>query len=113
MKKVLGRSDDILIIKGVNVFPSQIEAILLEVEGVEPRYQIIADRVEGVDTLEIKVEMNEGVFSDEIKILQNISSKIERKLRDVVGVSAKVKLVAPESLQPQEGKTAKVIDRRK
>lgn len=113
MKKVFGRSDDILIIKGVNVFPSQIEAILLEVEGVEPRYQIIADRVEGVDTLEIKVEMNEGVFSDEIKILQNISSKIERKLREVVGVSAKVKLVAPESLQPQEGKTSKVIDRRK
>ncbi|MBM4330298.1 MAG: phenylacetate--CoA ligase [Deltaproteobacteria bacterium] len=113
IKKVLGRSDDILIIKGVNVFPSQIEAILLEVEGVEPRYQIIADRFDGVDILEVKVEVNEGVFSDEIKILQNISAKIERKIREIIGVSAKVKLVAPESLQPPEGKAPKVIDRRK
>ena len=113
MKKVLGRSDDIIIIKGVNVFPSQVESILLEVEGVEPRYQILIDRVEGVDTLEVKVEVNERFFSDEIKILQNISSKIERKIREIIGVTAKVKLVAPESLQPKEGKALKVIDRRK
>jgi len=113
MKKVLGRSDDIIIIKGVNVFPSQVESILMEVEGVEPRYQMIADRIEGVDTLEIKVEVNEKVFSDEIKNLQNIASRVERKLREIVGVSAKVKLVAPESLKPSEGKTQKVIDRRK
>lgn len=113
MKKVLGRSDDIIIIKGVNVFPSQVESILMEVEGVEPRYQIMLDRVEGVDTLEVKVEVNERFFSDEIKILQNISSKIERKIREIIGVTAKVKLVAPESLQPKEGKALKVIDRRK
>ena len=113
MKKVLGRSDDIIIIKGVNVFPSQVESILMEVEGVEPRYQIIADRVEGVDTLEIKVEVNERFFSDEIKILQGISSQIERKIREIIGISAKVKLVAPEILQPIEGKPSKVIDRRK
>ncbi|MDH4266377.1 MAG: phenylacetate--CoA ligase [Deltaproteobacteria bacterium] len=113
MKKVLGRSDDIIIVKGVNVFPSQVESILMEVEGVEPRYQIIADRVEGVDTLEIKVEVNERFFSDEIKILQGISAQIERKVREIIGVSAKVKLVAPESLQPIEGKASKVIDRRK
>jgi phenylacetate-CoA ligase len=113
MKKVLGRSDDIIIIKGVNVFPSQVESILLEVEGVEPHYQIIAERIEGVDTLEIKVEVNEKVFSDEIKNLQNISSQLERKLREIVGVSAKVKLVAPESLRSQNGRTLKVIDRRK
>ncbi len=113
MKKVLGRSDDILIIKGVNVFPSQVESILMEVEGVEPRYQIIADRVEEMDTLEVKVEVNERVFSDEIKNLQNISSKIERHLREIVGVSAKVKLVAPESLGPLGGRVPKVIDRRK
>jgi phenylacetate-CoA ligase len=113
MKKVLGRSDDIIIIKGVNVFPSQVESILLEVEGVEPRYQMIADRVEGVDTLELKVEVNEKVFSDEIKNLQNISTQIEMKLRESVGVSAKVKLVAPESLQPVDGRAVKVIDRRK
>jgi phenylacetate-CoA ligase len=113
MKKVLGRSDDIIIIKGVNVFPSQVESILMEMEGVEPRYQIIADRVEGVDTLEVKVEMNERVFSDEIKNLQNIALQVERKLREIVGVSVRVKLVAPESLKPAEGKALKVIDRRK
>jgi phenylacetate-CoA ligase len=113
MKKVLGRSDDIIVIKGVKVFPSQVESILLEVEGVEPRYQILVEQVEGADTLELKVEVNERVFSDEIKNLQNISAQIERKLREVVGVSAKVKLVAPESLQPANGKLVKVIDRRK
>ena len=113
MKKVLGRSDDIIVIKGVKVFPSQVESILLEVEGVEPRYQILVEKVEGADTMELHVEVNEKVFSDEIKNLQNISLQIERKLRETVGVSAKVKLVAPESLQPVDGRVAKVIDRRK
>jgi phenylacetate-CoA ligase len=113
MKKVLGRSDDIIVIKGIKVFPSQVEAILLEVEGVEPRFQILVEQVEGADSLELKVEVNERVFSDEIKNLQNISAQIERKLREIVGISAKVKLVAPESLQPVEGKMVKVIDRRK
>jgi len=113
MKKVLGRSDDIIVIKGVKVFPSQVESILLEVEGVEPRYQILVEQVEGADTLELKVEVNERVFSDEIKNLQNISAQIDRKLREIVGISAKVKLVAPESLQPANGKLVKVIDRRK
>jgi phenylacetate-CoA ligase len=113
MKKVLGRSDDIIIIKGVNIFPSQVEAILMEVEGVEPRYQMIADRTEGVDTLEVKVEVNEKVFSDEIKNLQNIAGQIERKFRDIIGVSAKIKLVAPESLKLAEGISPKVVDRRK
>ena len=113
MKKVLGRSDDIIVIKGVKVFPSQVEAILMEVEGVEPRYQMIVDRTEGVDTLEVKVEVNEKVFSDEIKNLQNIAGQIERKFRDVIGISAKIKLVAPESLQLTEGMFPKVVDRRK
>lgn len=113
MKKVLGRSDDIIVIKGIKVFPSQVEAILLEMEGVEPRFQILVEQVEGADSLELKVEVNERVFSDEIKNLQNISVQIERKLREIVGISAKVKLVAPESLRPVEGKMVKVIDRRK
>ena len=113
MRKVLGRSDDIIVIKGVKVFPSQVESILLEVEGVEPRYQILVEQVEGADSMELKVEVNEKVFSDEIKNLQNISNQIERKLREIVGISAKVKLVAPESLQPTDGKMVKVIDRRK
>ena len=113
MRKVLGRSDDIIVIKGVKVFPSQVESILLEVEGVEPRYQILVEQIEGADSMELKVEVNEKVFSDEIKNLQNISAQIERKLREIVGISAKVKLVAPESLQPANGKMVKVIDRRK
>ena len=113
MKKVLGRSDDILIMKGIKIFPSQVEAILMEVEGVEPRYQLLADRVEGADSLELRVEVNEEVFSDEIKYLQNISLQIEKKLREIIGISAKIKLVAPESLRPADGKIQKVIDRRK
>lgn len=110
MKKVLGRSDDILIIKGVKIFPAHVESILRAVEGVEPRYQLIASRREGADRLEIQVEVTEGVFSDEIKILQAIAAQIEGRLRETVGLSAKVKLVAPESLP--EG-TPKVIDLRK
>lgn len=113
MKKVLGRSDDILVMKGIKIFPSQVEAILMDMEGVEPRYQMIADRIEGVDTLELKVEMNEAFFSDEIKNLQNIAAQIEHKLREIVGISAKVKLVAPGSLKSLDEKTQKVIDRRK
>jgi len=112
MKKVLGRTDDIVIIKGVKVFPSQVEAILMEMEGVEPHYQLIADRQEGIDTLEVRVEVNEKVFSDEIKNLQNIAAKIERRFREIIGVSAKVKLVAPESLQKGAEKIPKVVDRR-
>lgn len=110
MKKVLGRTDDIVIIKGVKVFPSQVEAILMEIEGVEPHYQLLADRQEGIDTLEVKVEVNEKVFSDEIKILQNISAQIERRFREIIGVSAKVKLVAPQSLRKGE---ERIVDRRK
>lgn len=113
MKKVLGRTDDIVIIKGVKVFPSQVEAILMEIEGVEPHYQLIADRQEGIDTLEVKVEVNEKVFSDEIKNLQNISGQIERRFREIIGVSAKVKLVAPESLRIGQEKMPKIVDRRK
>ncbi|HSR11357.1 MAG TPA: phenylacetate--CoA ligase [Thermodesulfobacteriota bacterium] len=112
MEKVLGRSDDIIVIKGVKVFPSQVEAILMEMEGVEPRYQILVDRVEGADTMELKVEVNEKVFSDEIKNLQTIASRIERRLREVVGVSSTVRLVAPESLPGKNGKAQKVIDKR-
>ncbi len=113
MKKVLRRSDDILFIKGIKVFPAQVEAILAEAEGVEPHYQLIADRIEGADSLELKVEVTEEVFSDEIKSLQNIAAKIEGRLREIVGVSAKVKLVAPESLRSANGKIQKVVDRRR
>ena len=85
----------------------------MEAEGVEPHYQLIADRIEGADSLELKVEVTEEVFSDEIKSLQNIAAKIEGRLREIIGVSAKVKLVAPESLRSANGKIQKVVDRRK
>jgi len=113
MARVSGRSDDMLIIRGVNVFPSQIESVLLEIEGVEPHYQIMVDRDGALDMLEIDVEVNEAVFSDEIKNLQNLEKRIEHDIKDILGVSAKVKLVEPKTIKRSEGKAVRVIDKRK
>jgi phenylacetate-CoA ligase len=113
MERVSGRSDDMLIIRGVNVFPSQIESVLMNIKGVEPHYQLIVDRQGTLDTLEVQVEVHEKVFSDEIKNLQSLSRKIEKDIKDLLGVNAAVKLVAPKSLQRSEGKAQRVIDRRK
>ncbi len=113
MEKVTGRSDDMLIIRGVNVFPSQIEAVLMEVEGTEPHYQIIVDRKGSLDDIEVKVEVNEKLFSDEIKVLDSLSRKISDRFRSVLGISAKVTLVEPSSIARSEGKAVRVIDRRK
>ena len=113
MEKVTGRSDDMLIIRGVNVFPMQIETILMEVEGTEPHYQIIVDRKGSLDDIEVKVEVNEKLFSDEIKVLDSLSKKITDRFRSVLGISAKVTLVGPRSIARSEGKAVRVIDRRK
>jgi len=113
MARISGRSDDMLIIRGVNVFPSQIESVLLEIEGVEPHYQIMVDRDGALDMLEIDVEVNETVFSDEIKNLQNLEKRIEHDIKDILGVSATVKLVEPKSIKRSEGKAVRVIDKRK
>lgn len=113
MGRVSGRSDDMLIIRGVNVFPSQIESVLMNIEGVEPHYLIIVDRQGALDTLEIQVEVNEKFFADEIKKLQALEQRIEDEVKDLLGVTAKVKLVQPKSLQRSEGKAQRVIDRRK
>lgn len=113
MEKVTGRSDDMLIIRGVNVFPSQIESVLMEVEGTEPHYQIIVDRKGSLDDIEVKVEVNEKLFSDEIKVLDSLSRKISDRFRSVLGISAKVTLVEPSSIARSEGKAVRVIDRRK
>lgn len=112
MAKVTGRSDDMLIVRGVNVFPSQIEAVLLEVEGVEPHYQIIVDREQRLDDLEIWVEISEDVFSDEIRRLEDLERKVRAEVESVLGIMAKVKLVEPRSIQRSEGKAKRVIDRR-
>jgi phenylacetate-CoA ligase len=115
MDRVMGRSDDMLIIRGVNVFPSQIEAVLVGIDGLEPHYQLLVDREGTLDTLEVQVEVGEQAFADadEVKILQRTERRIVKDLKDYLGISAKVKLVAPKSLQRFEGKASRVIDKRK
>jgi phenylacetate-CoA ligase len=113
MQRVTGRSDDMLIIRGVNVFPSQIEHVLMSIEGVEPHYQIIVDRQGALDIMEVQVEVMEEFFSDEIKILENLNKRIEREIKDLLGVSCQVKLVEPKTIQRSEGKAKRVIDNRK
>ncbi len=115
MHKPQGRSDDMLIIRGVNVFPSQIEEVLLKVAGSEitPNYQIIVDRVNNTDTFEINVEMNEDLFTDEVKEIESIEKRITAQLRSTLGLGAKVRLVNPKSIERFEGKAKRVIDRRK
>jgi len=115
MERVSGRSDDMLIIRGVNVFPSQIEAVLVGIDGLEPHYQLIVDREGTLDTLEVQVEVNERIFSDagEVKVLQKIERRIVKDLKDYLGITAKIKLVEPKSLQRSEGKASRVNDKRK
>jgi len=112
MDRVSGRSDDMLIIRGVNVFPSQIESILMGIEGVEPHYQLVVDRVDTLDTLEIQVEVSETLFSDEVKELQNLEKRIKKDIKDYLGITAQVKLVEPKTIQRSEGKAKRVIDKR-
>ncbi len=113
MNRVTGRSDDMLIIRGVNVFPSQIESVLMEIEEVEPHYQLIVEREGTLDTLTVLVEVGEQAFSDEVKKLQNLERKIEKNIKEYLGVSAKVKLVEPKTIARSEGKAKRVIDKRK
>lgn len=114
MKKPCGRSDDMLIIRGVNVFPSQIEEVLMSVGGdITPNYQIIVDRVNNNDTFDVNVEMSESLFADDVKSIENLEKSITGKLRDVLGIGAKVHLVNPKSIQRSEGKAKRVIDNRK
>lgn len=114
MNKPQGRTDDMLIIRGVNVFPSQIEEVLLKVSGdITPNYQIIVDRVNNTDTFDINVEMSEELFSDDIKTIEKTEKLIKERLRDVLGISAGVHLVNPKSIARSEGKAKRVIDKRK
>lgn len=112
LARMSGRSDDMLIIRGVNVFPSQIESVLMTVDGVEPHYQLIVDREENLDTLEVQVEVNEKTFSDEIKMLQDLSNRIRKEIKDILGITCKVRLVEPKSITRSEGKARRVIDKR-
>ncbi len=113
MEKVSGRTDDMLIVRGVNVFPSQIEAVLLQVEGVQPHYLIIVDRERGaMDDLEIWVEVSEEVFSDDIGRLKALQRQAEYEMREMLGIQARVKLVEPHRIERSMGKAQRVIDRR-
>jgi phenylacetate-CoA ligase len=110
--RMSGRSDDMLIIRGVNVFPSQIESILMKIEGVEPHYMLIVDRKDNLDSLEVQVEVDERIFSDEIKQLQVLAQTIEKEIKDLLGVSCKVRLVEPKTIMRSEGKAKRVLDKR-
>jgi len=114
MNKPTGRSDDMLIIRGVNVFPSQIEEVLLRVGGeITPNYLIIVGRENNTDTLEVQVEMSEHLFADDVKSIEKIERTIKEQLRSVLGLGAKVTLVNPKSIVRSEGKAKRVIDNRK
>ncbi|MBQ8236111.1 MAG: phenylacetate--CoA ligase, partial [Clostridia bacterium] len=112
MSKPMGRTDDMLIIRGVNVFPSQIETVLLQMDQ-SPNNQIIVDRVGVLDTMEVQVELTEDKFSDTISEISKVEKDLTEKLKSLLGIAAKVTLVAPGTIARSEGKAKRVIDKRK
>jgi len=113
MERVTGRTDDMIIIRGVNVFPSQIESVLMHIEGIEPHYQLIVDRKGSLDILEVQVEVNERIFSDELKQLEKLGKRVEKEIKETLGTTCRCKLVEPKTIQRSEGKAKRVIDKRK
>ncbi len=113
MQKCKGRSDDMLIIRGVNVFPSQIETVLLQMSEVEPHYLMIVEREGTLDTLTLMVEVQEQFFSDEVRKLQELRMKITRSIESILGISVNVKLVEPKTIERTAGKAQRVIDKRR
>jgi phenylacetate-CoA ligase len=112
MAKVRGRTDDMIVVRGVNVFPSQVESVLTEIEGVEPHFQIVVDRERALDKMEVLVEVSEKIFPDAMRKLVEFERKIEEKLQAVLGVKAEVKLVEPKTFARTAGKAKRVVDRR-
>ncbi len=110
--KIMGRTDDMLIVKGVNVFPSQIEEVLLDIEGVAPHYQILVDRKQNIDTLEVWVEVTDAIFFDEMKKIVELENKIKERLYTILGIKVKLKLVEPKTIERSQGKAKRVIDMR-
>lgn len=113
MAKVLGRTDDMLIIRGVNVFPSQIENVLMNIGEAEPQYQLVVDRVNNLDQLEIWVEVSDKLFSDEVRRLEDLENRITREIQSTLGINVTVKLVEPKTIARSDGKAKRVIDKRK
>lgn len=113
MGRITGRTDDMIVVRGVNVFPTQIESVLVGLEGVAPHYLLVVDRVRSADTLEVQVEMTEDMVSDTVSHIQGLARTIHERIKSVVGISTDVKLVAPKSIPRSEGKAKRVIDKRK
>jgi phenylacetate-CoA ligase len=113
MSRILGRCDDMLIIRGVNVFPSQVESVICEIPQLEPHYLLIVDRINNLDTFEVQVEVKDEFFSDEMSKLMELKKQINHRLQSILGISPDVKLVEPRSIERSQGKAKRVIDRRK
>jgi phenylacetate-CoA ligase len=113
MGRILGRSDDMLIIRGVNVFPSQVESVICEMPEFEPHYMLIVDRVNNLDTFEVQVEVNEAWYSDEMSKMLDLKKRIGHRLQSVLGIAPDIRLVEPRSLERSQGKAKRVIDKRK
>ncbi len=112
MERLTGRTDDMLVIRGVNVFPSQIESVLVGMDGVAPHYMLIVDRVKSTDKLEIQVELTDEMFSDTVAEIEKLRDGIKERVKSVVGIGAKIKLVPPKSIPRSEGKAKRIIDNR-
>jgi phenylacetate-CoA ligase len=111
--RISGRSDDMLIIRGVNVFPSQIESALLNIGQVEPHYLIVVDRNGNLDTIEVQVEVNQELFTDDVKGLENLEKRVKIAIESTLGISVSVRLVEPKTIERSMGKAKRVIDKRK
>ncbi|MBF0330492.1 MAG: phenylacetate--CoA ligase [Candidatus Omnitrophica bacterium] len=112
ISKVLGRTDDMIVVRGINVFPTQIEEVLLKIEGTQPHYQIIVSREKGLDVLEVLVELQESFFSDEVKRLQEFEVRVAKEIEAVLSIGVKVRLVEPKTIERSEGKAKRIIDKR-
>ena len=113
MEKILGRSDDMIVIRGVNVFPTQIETILIEMGDLEPHYLLVVDRDNNMDNLEVWVEMSQQLFSDEVKVIEQAERRLKDRIHTILGISARVKLVEPGTIPRSEGKAKRIQDNRK
>ena len=113
MERITGRTDDMLIIRGVNIFPSQVESVLVNMPGVSPHYMLVVDRVNSTDTLEVMVEVTEEMFADTVSSMEQLNKRIAERLQSVLSLSARVRLVEPRTIPRSEGKAKRVTDNRK
>jgi phenylacetate-CoA ligase len=112
MGRIVGRSDDMLIIRGINVFPSQVESVILEMQEFEPQYMLVVDRINNLDTLQVQVEVRKELFSDDIGRMLSIKKQLADRLKSVLSIAADVRLMEPGSIERSQGKSKHVIDNR-